>query len=115
NCYFQKTIHRLRPLNEDVLPEFMLRYMWYAKTIGIFRNFTSQTSIAHLTREKLAIVNVFVPNITEQNLLVKQFNLIDHKISEDTALLVKLKKQKSGLMHDLLTGKVSVNVDSNAD
>lgn len=114
NCFFQKTIHRLRPINDEVLPEFMLRYMWYAKKTGIFNNFTSQTSIAHLTREKLSMVNVFVLNIAEQKQLIKQFNSIDNKISDESTLLEKLQKQKSGLMQDLLTGKVSVNVDSDA-
>jgi type I restriction enzyme, S subunit len=109
NCYFQKTIHRLRSLNNEVLPEFMLRFMMYAKNTGMFSNFTSQTSIAHLTREKLITVNVFVPDVTEQEQLVKRFESIDHNISVEINFMDKLKKQKSGLMHDLLTGTVQVN------
>jgi type I restriction enzyme, S subunit len=111
NCYFQKTIHRLRSLNNEVLPEFMLRFMMYAKNTGMFSNFTSQTSIAHLTREKLITINVFVPNVTEQEQLVKRFESIDHNISVEINFMDKLKKQKSGLMHDLLTGTVQVNSD----
>jgi type I restriction enzyme, S subunit len=109
NCYFQKTIHRLRSLDGQVLPEFMLRFMMYAKNTGMFSNFTSQTSIAHLTREKLLTVSVFVPPVTEQEQLVKRFDSIDQNISVEVTSLDKLKKQKSGLMYDLLTGKVQVN------
>ncbi len=41
----------------------------------------------------------------------ERFDLVDSKISTEQALLEKLRKQKAGLMHDLLTGKVLVNVD----
>lgn len=112
NCYYQKAIHRLRPLNNEVLPEFMLRFMLFAKNTGMLTNFTSQTSIAHLTREKLSEVKAFVPCIAEQEVLVERFDSIDKKISIENNLLEKLKKQKSGLMHDLLTGKVSVKIES---
>ena len=38
----------------------------------------------------------------------------DTKVKVEKRVLTKLKQHKSGLMHDLLTGKVSVNVDSDA-
>lgn len=111
DCYYQKAIHRLRPIDGKVMPEFMLRFMFYAKNTGMLTNFTSQTSIAHLTRENLSIVKVFVPGIDEQKELVRKFDSVDQKIAREKALLEKLQKQKSGLMHDLLTGKVQVKVN----
>ncbi|MFI0399584.1 MAG: restriction endonuclease subunit S [Thiolinea sp.] len=110
-CYYQKAIHRLRPINKKVLPSFALRFMHYAKSTGILLNFTSQTSIAHLTREKLAEVPIFLPSLLEQEILTKKFDLVDVRISTEIKLLEKLRKQKAGLMHDLLTGKVKVKVD----
>lgn len=110
-CYYQKAIHRLRPINKKVLPSFALRFMHYAKSTGILLNFTSQTSIAHLTREKLAEVPIFLPSLLEQEILTKKFDLVDVRISTEIKLLEKLRKQKAGLMHDLLTGKVQVKVD----
>lgn len=95
-------------------PEFMLRYMRYAKITGVFANFTSQTSIAHLTQEKLAAVEMFAPkkkSKTEQNRMIERFKIVDQIIGAGNNKLKKLKKQKSGLMHDLLTGKVPVTVD----
>lgn len=53
DCYFQKAIHRLRPKSGDILPEYMLRLMRLTADSGWFTDFTSQSSIAHLTREKL--------------------------------------------------------------
>ena len=49
---------------------------------------------------------------TEQSAMADKVDLVEVKITMLNSELVKLLKQKSGLMHDLLTGKVSVNVDS---
>lgn len=111
NCYYQKAIHRLRSKGNQVKPRFMLRFMWYAKSIGHFDNYTSQTSIAHLTQEKLALVPMAVPSIDEQDRLITRFDRIDLILDKEQAFLANLRRQKSGLMHDLLTGKVLVKVD----
>ncbi|NQV65865.1 MAG: restriction endonuclease subunit S, partial [SAR86 cluster bacterium] len=110
-CFYQKAIHRLRPNAGDILSAFMLRFMFYAKTTGMLDTFTSQTSIAHLTREKLASVTMFVPPLSEQERFVTKFDGIDKKLGHERLLIEKLKKQKSGLMHDLLTGKVPIQVE----
>lgn len=111
NCYYQKAIHRLRAKGNQVRPRFMLRFMWHAKNTGHFDNYTSQTSIAHLTQEKLAEVPMAVPSIDEQNRLITHFDGIDSFLDRELDYLAKFCKQKSGLMHDLLTGKVPVKVE----
>lgn len=111
SCYYQKAIHRLRPKGNQVKPRFMLRFMWYAKNTGHFDNYTSQTSIAHLTQEKLASVPMAVPSIDEQDRLIARFDGIDSTLDREQDFLANLRQQKSGLMHDLLTGKVPVKVE----
>ena len=111
NCYYQKAIHRLRAKNKRIKPELMLRFMRYAKNRGFFTNYTSQTSIAHLTQEKLEKVTVCIPSQKEQNQLVSIFNSIDQKIDFEIAYKEELETQRIGLMHDLLTGTVKVTVD----
>jgi type I restriction enzyme S subunit len=108
NCYYQKAIHRLRPKSDEVIPDFMLRFMRYAKDSGHFANFTSQSSIAHLTQEKLASIPMLVPPPEEQRQLVIRFESIDSKLEAENTHLTKLRQQKQGLMHDLLTGRVRV-------
>jgi type I restriction enzyme, S subunit len=66
DCYYQKAIHRLRAWNETITPEFMLVFMQMATLRGWLTNYTSQTSIAHLTQEKLAEVNIILPGLPEQ-------------------------------------------------
>lgn len=53
-CYFQKAIHRLRG-RRPVDARFALHYMRWAADNGTFRNLTTATSIAHLTKEKLEL------------------------------------------------------------
>jgi type I restriction enzyme S subunit len=112
NCFYQKAIHRLRPLTSNVAPQFVLRFMRYASIVGLFTKFTSQSSIAHLTQEKLEKVNISIPSINEQKQMINHFDSLDQKVEKETEYLAKLQKQKSGLMHDLLTGKVEVNVNA---
>lgn len=51
------------------------------------------------------------PKLNEQALIVARYLKASEKIQRDTYQLEKLKKQKLGLMRDLLTGKVTVKVD----
>ena len=111
DIFYQKALHRLRPKNERVLPELMLHFMPYAACIGLFSEFTSQSSIAHLTREKLAIIPMLVPPEDEQPLIVGRLDSIDEQINCERRTLQKRLALKSGLMQDLLTGKVRVKVD----
>lgn len=51
-----------------------------------------------------------VPSTDEQALIYERYLKVATRIQQDGEQLKKLRKQKSGLMHDLLTGKVPVNV-----
>ena len=108
NCYFQKAIHRLRPKDSQVLPDYMLRFMRRAFEHGFLTSFTSQTSITHLTREKFALLPLPLPKVEEQKAIVNVLDSLDTSIRTEEAYREKLKLQKKGLMHDLLTGKVRV-------
>lgn len=52
-----------------------------------------------------------VPSYKEQEMIFKRYSSITSKIGNEKDKLEKLQKEKSGLMHDLLTGKVPVSVD----
>lgn len=108
DCFFQKAIHRLRPKSRDILPGYMLRFMRFAVTCGLLTSFSSQTSIAHLTREKLALLPVPVPKRNEQIKIIEIFDKHDAYIQKAQANRDKLISTKHGLMHDLLTGRVRV-------
>jgi type I restriction enzyme S subunit len=52
---------------------------------------------------------ILVPPLSEQVDIVNRINTYDTRIRTEEAYLDKLKLQKKGLMHDLLTGRVRVN------
>jgi type I restriction enzyme S subunit len=108
-CYFQKAIHRLRPKDNRMIPEFMLAFMIQAAERNAFLNLTSQTSIAHLTQEKLAILPVACPPRNEQETIASGLATHDRLIAAEQAELTKLRQLKTGLMTDLLEGRVRVS------
>jgi type I restriction enzyme S subunit len=109
NCFFQKAIHRLRPLSADVTPEFFLLFMRFATMNRWILNYTSQTSIAHFTREKFCRMPVFLPPPPEQKAIVELMEGQNSLIRCEKDYLEKLKILKRGLMQDLLTGRVRIN------
>ncbi len=105
DCYYQKAIHRLRPKAEDYWPELFPKFMQWGIRKGVFADYTSQTSIAHLTKEKLEKVPMSLPKYDEQERLLDAFRTADDasRISMDHH--DKLRLLKTALMQDLLSGK----------
>jgi len=109
DCYFQKAIHRLRPRSFRILPEYMLRLMRHLAANGSFTIFTSQSSIAHLTREKLAVVPVSFPPLPQQRKIARILTTLDNLIEKTEALIAKYQSIKQGMMADLFTRGVDAN------
>ena len=65
DCYYQKAVHRLRS-KRPLEPRFVLHYMKWAADRQLFARLTSATSIAHLTKEKLARAPLPLPPLPEQ-------------------------------------------------
>ena len=106
-CYYQKALHRLRPTrgySSRLLVELM---RWYVEG-DLLNEYVSKTSIAHLTQEKLATVPLLIPPIDEQKQIEDQIIRVRDRIQSEERLLGKFSLQKSGLMDDLLTGRVPV-------
>nr|MDK2851460.1 type restriction enzyme subunit [Candidatus Cloacimonadota bacterium] len=53
------------------------------------------------------------PIVHEQQAIVDRIQVIEHKLSDESVALIKYKQIKQGLMADLLTGKVRVNLNKN--
>jgi type I restriction enzyme, S subunit len=87
----------------------MLAFMQMATLRGWLTNYTSQTSIAHLTREKLAEVNIILPSLPEQHRITECLASIDKMIDNEIMQKEKLQCLKIGLMQDLLSGNKLVD------
>ncbi|MGZ5001287.1 MAG: restriction endonuclease subunit S [Methylomonas sp.] len=106
-CYYQKALHRLRPMNE-FNSRLLLEFLRYWTSRDLLSEFVSRTSIAHLTQEKLANVPLPVPQHDEQERLVSEMLAHKRRLENEEVELSKLIRLKSGLMDDLLTGRVRV-------
>ena len=102
--FYQKALHRLRSKGE-VIPQFFQNYMEKIAGTKLLDNYTSRTSIAHLTREKLVSLPVKLPPLPEQKKIAQILSTWDKAITTTEQLLANSQIQKKALMQQLLTGK----------
>jgi type I restriction enzyme, S subunit len=107
DCFYQKAIHRLRTKG-DYISELFPKFMKWAIGCGFLADYTSQTSIAHLTKEKLDDLWIIVPKYNEQIRIHNAFKACDLYEQQVSIELIKLRALKTALMQDLLTGTVRV-------
>ena len=103
-CYYQKALHRLRP-RRRFNTRLMLEFLRYWTSQDMLTDFVSQTSIAHLTREKFATVPLPVPPLHEQRAIAAALSDVDALISGLDKLIAKKRAIKTAAMQQLLTGK----------
>ena len=103
-CYYQKAIHRLRPIGRynTYLMMSLLR-LWASS--GYLANYITRTSIAHLPKEKLEIVPLPVPPEPEQRTIAEALSDVDSLLVSLDALIAKKRAIKQATMQQLLTGK----------
>lgn len=103
-CYFQKAIHRLRPAR-GFNARFMLALLRHWADQGVLSDYVTQTSIAHLTREKFAQVPVPVPSREEQAAIAAVLVDMDAGIAALESRRDKTRALKQAMMQELLAGK----------
>jgi type I restriction enzyme S subunit len=108
---FQNTLIRFRAyLPNDA--RFCRGIFKYYIDIGKFMTIARQTtSVAHLGADRLAQLAFPCPHSDEQHRIAKALFQHEKRCELDRAYLNNLLQSKNGVMQDLLTGKVRVNVD----
>jgi type I restriction enzyme S subunit len=109
NCYYQKALHRLRPINDEISTSYFYEYMRLISGTKIIENLTSKTSIAHLTREKLLNLMILVPPKAELDKITQILSAWNKAIETTEKLIENSKAQKKALMQQLFS-----DTDSNA-
>lgn len=103
-CYYQKAIHRLRPIKTyNVYLMMCLLQLWTSN--GYLSNYVTQTSIAHLPKDKLEIVPLPVPPDAEQQAIAEALWDVDGLLAALEELIAKKRAVKQAAMQQLLTGK----------
>jgi type I restriction enzyme, S subunit len=86
-------------------------YYFFEKNYLSIRDISNDGSQKNLSASLLKELECPIPKqLNEQFEITKLLAAIDEQIANENTLREKLKKQKSGLMHDLLTGKVPVTI-----
>jgi type I restriction enzyme S subunit len=68
----------------------------------------------HLTKGKIQGIEVLMPPTTERQEILERLQAHQRLLQTQTTHLAKLRQQKQGLMHDLLTGRVRVDAACDA-
>ncbi|WP_327353998.1 restriction endonuclease subunit S [Streptomyces sp. NBC_01304] len=103
DCYFQKSLHRLRAIG-PMIPGYMANYMEFSARRGLFSHLAGQTSIAHLTKEKLGSWTVVYPCRTEeQRAIVAVLDAVADEERAIEASIAKLRTVRRGAQMSLMS------------
>ena len=111
-CYYQKALHRLRPLSEADDARFFIFVMRTIVEVGVFSAHAAAATIQHLPAEKLRVVRYPSPPISEQLAIVS--HIVAHTtkldmLSSATERSIKLlKERRAALIAEAVTGKIDV-------
>ena len=111
-CGFQKALHRLRPRDgERDTPRFLYYGLAVAVTSGAFAD-GHESTIAHLTGEKLRRHRFAFPSTDEQTTIVRYLDATERLSSARRASLLRqidlLREYRTRLICDVVTGRLDV-------
>jgi len=109
DCLYQNHIFRIRCNQSRLLPDFLSIYSasWHGK--NYFRLASKQsTNLASINSTQVKEFPVPLISLEEQQRIISIVQAHDERIAAERARLEKLRKLKTGLMDDLLTGRVRV-------
>ena len=109
DCYYQKTLHRLRPIDENAISEFMLAVLMSYATKGILLEHSERTSISHLTRERLLRMRIPHSSRAEQDEIVAALGCVADSIRWAREEQDRIQTLKSSAAAALLMGRVRVD------
>ena len=99
----------LRPLTNDIMPEFIYYQLFTTRFMRYIENIKTGSTLAGLTQKNFGNFELIIPSLKEQEQIVTMLASADEAIEKEIAYKNKLLAIKRGLMEDLLSGKVRVN------
>lgn len=90
--------------------DYLLLFLQWEPVKGLILELAGTTTIPDLKHKDFYSIPIFFPKtLEEQNTITASINKVNEVVEEYETELSKLESLKSGLMHDLLTGKVRVS------
>ena len=111
-CLHQNHIFRVRPLRNCILPDFLaaVTASRYGKRYFLVSS-KQTTNLATINSTQLKAFPVPLPTLDEQGRMIAAIASIERQIKTEQCVLEQVQQTKTGLMQDLLTGKVRVKMD----
>jgi len=110
--FFQKALHRVRPVTKNV-PRFLMYCLWSAAKLNVFAVEGNQSTIVHLTREKLREHRFPWPPLDEQDRIVSLIDAERRRISKAVKGLERqihlLSGRRQALITSVVTGGIPVH------
>lgn len=107
--YFQKALHRVRPVAKNV-PRFLMYCLWSAAKLNVFAIEGNQSTIVHLTGEKLRQHRFPWPTLDEQTRIVSLIDAerrrVDKAINRLGRQVLLLSERKQALITSVVTGEI---------
>lgn len=101
-----------RPNPECIDPRYFLYALQSQQIKNRLELISGGSTVGHVRVGDIRTLWMFMPkNCGEQTLIANALDGAAERLKQEATQLVKLQKQKLGLMQDLLTGKVPVKVD----
>lgn len=111
-CFYQKALHRLRPLSNNSETRFMFYVLYDAVKQGRFISGAGKATIAHLPAEAFKQYKFAFPPLAEQINIAKildsyseLFNELEEKTIQQISLL---QERRTALISAAVTGKIDV-------
>jgi type I restriction enzyme S subunit len=115
DAYINQHIALVRLRRDDVNSRWVGHFLAGTNGRYQFERLSDVGAKAGLNLPTVGSLSFLYPTLSEQNQLVEIVDGLDEQVKIEQKQLAKSRKLKSGLMQDLLTGKVRVNVDETED
>lgn len=101
--YFQKAVHRVR-CGPTLLPRYLLHFMRFSAGSGGFNDFSSGSTIQHLTGEKLTLMPIPQPPLGAQAAAIQLLDSVLSTVRAAETLDASASAARRALLTDLLSG-----------
>lgn len=98
-------------LDQNQSPYFVNHFLTFLDENGFYDGFAAGNATRFINKVQIAGFAIPIPTQLEQDAITDVLSKSERRLEQAKAIVQKYQSLKSGLMQDLLTGKVRVNVD----
>jgi|AntRauMinimDraft_4_1070384.scaffolds.fasta_scaffold02567_2 type I restriction enzyme S subunit len=109
--YYQKALHRVRANDGNQIPEFFCYFMEFAVKTGIFSANSNQSTIDHITVEKLSNQKMPIPPKRDQQEIVNRLSKMSTEVNSSISTINNLLSKLSEMRESVITAEITNQID----